>query len=187
MLRALSSRTRDVERANTHLREALDAGQSERLIRTIVDQAPGIHQLLMSCTPAAGQRCYVEDLLAATRRILPPARSAVVSSLVEPLSPRELNVLRYFCSQLTYREIAAALYVSVNTLKSHVRSIFRKLVGYVARRRRRHRPMPRTALIAADSPVGSRTDGSTQSSPALALALVGRAAPNAPAGRHALR
>ncbi len=36
-------------------------------------------------------------------------------------------MLRYLCSQLTYREIAAALYVSVNTLKSHVRSIFRKL------------------------------------------------------------
>ena len=51
----------------------------------------------------------------------------MVSTLVEPLSPREVNVLRYLCSQLTYREIAAALYVSVNTLKSHVRSIFRKL------------------------------------------------------------
>ena len=81
----------------------------------------------MSCTPAASQRRYVEDLLAATRRILPPARSDVVSALVEPLSPREVNVLRYLCSQLTYREIAADLFVSVNTLKSHVRSIFRKL------------------------------------------------------------
>ena len=49
------------------------------------------------------------------------------SALVEPLSPREVVVLRYLCSHLTYREIAAALYVSVNTLKSHVRSIFRKL------------------------------------------------------------
>ena len=48
-------------------------------------------------------------------------------ALVEPLSPREVIVLRYLCSRLTYREIAAALYVSVNTLKSHVRSIFRKL------------------------------------------------------------
>ena len=127
VLGALSVLGRDVERANSHLREALGAGQPERLIRTIVDQAPGVHHLLMSCTPAAGQRRYVEDLLAATRRILPPARSDVVSSLVEPLSPREVNVLRYLCSQLTYREIAAALYVSVNTLKSHVRSIFRKL------------------------------------------------------------
>ena len=36
-------------------------------------------------------------------------------------------MLRYLCSRLTYREIAAALYVSVNTLKSHVRSVYRKL------------------------------------------------------------
>jgi LuxR family transcriptional regulator, maltose regulon positive regulatory protein len=36
-------------------------------------------------------------------------------------------VLRYLCSRLTYREIAASLYVSLNTLKSHVRSVYRKL------------------------------------------------------------
>ena len=36
-------------------------------------------------------------------------------------------MLRYLCSRLTYREIAAALYVSLNTLKSHVRSVYRKL------------------------------------------------------------
>ena len=41
--------------------------------------------------------------------------------------PREVIVLRYLCSRLTYREIAAALYVSLNTLKSHVRSVYRKL------------------------------------------------------------
>ena len=127
MLYALSVLARDIERANSHLREALDAGQPERLISTIVDQAPGVHHLLMSCTPATSQRRYVEDLLAATRRLLPPTRSDGASELVEPLSPREVNVLRYLCSQLTYREIAAALYVSVNTLKSHVRSIYRKL------------------------------------------------------------
>ena len=33
-----------------------EAGQPEHLIRTIVDQAPGVHHLLTSCTPAAGQR-----------------------------------------------------------------------------------------------------------------------------------
>ena len=127
VLCALSVLARDVERANGHLREALDAGQPERLIRTVVDQAPGVHHLLLSCTPAASQERYVEDLLAATSRILPPARADVAPALVEPLSPREVIVLRYLCSRLTYREIAAALYVSLNTLKSHVRSMYRKL------------------------------------------------------------
>ncbi len=36
-------------------------------------------------------------------------------------------MLRYLCSRLTYEEIAAGLYVSLNTLKSHVKSIYRKL------------------------------------------------------------
>jgi LuxR family maltose regulon positive regulatory protein len=50
-----------------------------------------------------------------------------VTSLVEPLSPREVTVLRYLCSRLTYREIASALFVSHNTLKSHVSNLYRKL------------------------------------------------------------
>jgi len=36
-------------------------------------------------------------------------------------------VLRYLCSRMTHREIAAALFVSLNTLKTHVRAIYRKL------------------------------------------------------------
>jgi LuxR family maltose regulon positive regulatory protein len=47
--------------------------------------------------------------------------------LVERLSSREVTVLRYLCSRLTYREIAAALFVSLNTLKTHVKSVYRKL------------------------------------------------------------
>jgi LuxR family maltose regulon positive regulatory protein len=54
-------------------------------------------------------------------------RSAAVRPLVDPLSQRELTVLRYLSSRLTYVEIAAALFVSLNTLKSHVKTVYRKL------------------------------------------------------------
>ena len=37
------------------------------------------------------------------------------------------RVLRYLASRLTYNEIASDLFISVNTLKSHVKAIFRKL------------------------------------------------------------
>ena len=46
---------------------------------------------------------------------------------VEELSEGEFRVLRLLASDLTQREIGAELYVSLNTIKSHTRSIFRKL------------------------------------------------------------
>ena len=51
----------------------------------------------------------------------PPVRAG------EDLSERELAVLRMLATQLTRREIGAALYVSLNTVKTHTRGIFRKL------------------------------------------------------------
>jgi LuxR family maltose regulon positive regulatory protein len=45
----------------------------------------------------------------------------------ENLSERELAVLRLLPTQLSQREIGASLYVSVNTVKTHMKSIFRKL------------------------------------------------------------
>ncbi len=47
--------------------------------------------------------------------------------LVEPLTDRERDVLRFLPSRLTVREIADELYVSVNTLKFHLKVIYRKL------------------------------------------------------------
>jgi LuxR family maltose regulon positive regulatory protein len=49
------------------------------------------------------------------------------SSLVEPLTVRERDVLRFLPSRLTLKEIADELYVSVNTLKFHLKVIYRKL------------------------------------------------------------
>jgi LuxR family maltose regulon positive regulatory protein len=45
----------------------------------------------------------------------------------EELSPAELGVLRYLATDLSQREIGARLYISVNTVKSHTREVFRKL------------------------------------------------------------
>lgn len=50
-----------------------------------------------------------------------------VDGPVEELSERELSVLRYLPSQLSQREIAGELYVSLNTVKTHCKSIYRKL------------------------------------------------------------
>jgi len=81
--------------------------------------------LIRSC-PDPGPR--IERLLSRARG---HARTAVRFSPrpsgVEELSEGELRVLRMLASNLTQREIGAELYLSLNTIKSHTRSIFRKL------------------------------------------------------------
>ena len=63
----------------------------------------------------------------------PVSAVSPMPALVEALSPRERAVLRYLPTMLTFVEIGSELYISVNTTKSHVRSIYRKL-GVVGRR-----------------------------------------------------
>ncbi|MEM7284788.1 MAG: LuxR C-terminal-related transcriptional regulator [Actinomycetota bacterium] len=55
------------------------------------------------------------------------APQPVAPALVDDLTERELAVLRYLPSQLSQREIASELYVSLNTVKTHCRAIYRKL------------------------------------------------------------
>ncbi len=55
------------------------------------------------------------------------ADRAPADGLVEQLTDRELAVLRYLPSTLSQREIAGELYVSLNTVKTHCRAIYRKL------------------------------------------------------------
>jgi LuxR family maltose regulon positive regulatory protein len=57
------------------------------------------------------------------------APAAVDPVLVEPLSKREFEVLQGMAAMLPTEEIAASMFVSVNTVKTHVRSILRKLAA----------------------------------------------------------
>lgn len=47
--------------------------------------------------------------------------------IVEPLSDREHEVLRLLSAMLSTAEIGTEMYISVNTVKTHLRSIYRKL------------------------------------------------------------
>jgi LuxR family maltose regulon positive regulatory protein len=56
-----------------------------------------------------------------------PARASGAPGLIEELTSRERDVMRLLPTRLTLREIAAELFVSQNTLKFHLRVIYRKL------------------------------------------------------------
>ena len=47
--------------------------------------------------------------------------------MVEPLSKRELDVLQLIAEGLTNQEVASKLYLALNTVKAHTRSIYSKL------------------------------------------------------------
>jgi LuxR family maltose regulon positive regulatory protein len=55
------------------------------------------------------------------------------AQLLEPLSARERAILRYLPTMMSNQEIAGELFVSVNTVKTHLRHVYRKLG--VAKRR----------------------------------------------------
>ena len=76
-------------------------------------------------------RAVVAELLEELADRDPASRTAL--PLLEPLSKREQAVLRYLPTPLSNQEIADELFVTTNTVKTHLRSIYRKLD--VARRR----------------------------------------------------
>ena len=55
------------------------------------------------------------------------APGAAAPIVTEALSPAELSVLRHFEGDRTARAIGAELYLSINTVKTHIRAIYRKL------------------------------------------------------------
>jgi LuxR family maltose regulon positive regulatory protein len=60
-----------------------------------------------------------------TRQSAPALSEA--EALIEPLSERELEVLQLIAEGLTNREVAARLFLSLNTVKVHTRNIYGKL------------------------------------------------------------
>jgi LuxR family maltose regulon positive regulatory protein len=69
----------------------------------------------------------IAEMLTHIERIRKAAERSPAAPGRPELSDRELEVLRYLPSMLTAGEIAAELYVSVNTVKAHMRSIYAKL------------------------------------------------------------
>jgi LuxR family transcriptional regulator, maltose regulon positive regulatory protein len=104
---------------------ALEVASSTGLLKTVADEGP----LGLDLLERAAWRAP-EAWLDRLRRVVATSRPVVGKALVEPLEPltdRERDVLRFLPSRLTTREIADELYVSVNTLKFHLKVIYRKL------------------------------------------------------------
>jgi LuxR family transcriptional regulator, maltose regulon positive regulatory protein len=107
----------------------------EGYIRLFLDEGLAVAALLRACQPSIREPA----LLAYSQQLLHafaaehPARDAYAgesrhaSALDEPLSPQEQRVLSLLAAGRSNPEIAAQLVVSVNTVKAHLKNIYRKL------------------------------------------------------------
>lgn len=129
------------------LRQAQPAG----FVRTLLDAGPALRPLIDDCRlymtaglldnpgPAEAIRSYMTHVLAAfshefpsnpalTTTVLPTAtQHAARSTVVEPLSEREVEVLRLVADGLSNQQIADRLIITVGTVKRHLNNIFGKL------------------------------------------------------------
>jgi LuxR family maltose regulon positive regulatory protein len=113
------------------LNQALRLGHAKGFRRLFLDEGPRMAALLQAALPTLSNRIlnlYTTTLLhsfsAQEISQLPAADSTIQ---IEPLSQQELRVLRLLAAGLSNADIARELIVSTNTVKTHVKSIYRKL------------------------------------------------------------
>lgn len=127
LLRARATVPVDRNAALAVVDEVLRRAEPVGMVRAVLDGGPAIHALLEAVPTDARRARFAATVLDAAYHRAAPAGQNPPQRLVEPLSERELGVLRYLASRLTYAEMAGHLYISVNTLKSHVKAVYRKL------------------------------------------------------------
>jgi ATP/maltotriose-dependent transcriptional regulator MalT len=93
----------------------------ERLLQQAVDK--NIHSSYARKLLTSLQTMHTDEIVAQA----PPGMGSKRSSMVEPLSERELEVLRLLASGLPPAEVAKKLYLSPYTLKAHTQNIYAKL------------------------------------------------------------
>ncbi len=126
VLQALAHRLRGhLPTALVPLARALTLAEPEGYVRIFLDEGEPMTALLRAASERGLSTTYVETLLVAGGR--PGAGLPRGQGLVDALSRRELDVLRLLGSDLGGPEIAGELVVSLNTVRTHTKSIYAKL------------------------------------------------------------
>jgi LuxR family maltose regulon positive regulatory protein len=126
VLQALAHQTQgDISAALMPLQQALTLAEPEGYVRMFVDEGPPMAVLLQEAAKHGIAPNYVRQLLTATGSA--EDRTPVKQVLIEPLSERELEVLRLLGTDLNGPEIARELIVSLNTMRTHTKNIYNKL------------------------------------------------------------
>ena len=126
VLQALARQARgDIPAALAALQRALTLAEPEGYVRIFVDEGPPMASLLRAAAKQGIAPSYVRRLLAAVTET--EHDSPVKQALIDPLSERELDVLRLLGTDLDGPDIARELVVSLNTVRTHTKNIYAKL------------------------------------------------------------
>jgi LuxR family maltose regulon positive regulatory protein len=126
----ISYRSGDRADGRRSLQRALRLGEPQRLRLPFVLAGTWLRHVLQADPDLAHvyQDLLGPELAGPGRELAPRAgTNPPAPVLLEPLTSREREVLRQASEMLDTTEIADALYISVNTVKSHFKSIYRKL------------------------------------------------------------
>jgi LuxR family maltose regulon positive regulatory protein len=126
VLRALAHQTLgDIPAARAALERAVTLAEPEGYVRVFVDEGPPMTSLLRAAAKQGIRPNYVRRLLAAVSGT--EHNGPIKQALIEPLSERELDVLRLLGTELDGPAIARELMVSLNTMRTHTKNIYAKL------------------------------------------------------------
>ncbi|MGB3699777.1 MAG: LuxR C-terminal-related transcriptional regulator [Anaerolineales bacterium] len=122
----------DIKTSKDDYMQALQMGEPEGFISIFVEGggqvAEALETLLAENQLGTIQPYYVQEILGAFESSRHTKGTADdLTAQIEPLTDREMDVLRLMAEGLKYEEIANQLYISLNTVRSHVKSIYGKL------------------------------------------------------------
>jgi LuxR family maltose regulon positive regulatory protein len=110
----------------TTLTRALLLGKPEGYVRVFLDEGAPMAKLLRHAGSRGISPKYVAELLSQFDSEI-GAAPAAQQPLIEPLTERELEVLRLLADGLSNQDIANKLVVALGTVKTHTASLYRKL------------------------------------------------------------
>jgi LuxR family maltose regulon positive regulatory protein len=121
--------------STSDLGQALKLAEPERIIGVFLEQGLWVQEEISGFVKRKHTEkinpSYIGEILAAfSKNDASPGLShhSEVDGLIEPLTDREVEVLRLMVDGLTYNEIGERLFISLNTIRSHVKAVYGKLV-----------------------------------------------------------
>jgi LuxR family maltose regulon positive regulatory protein len=119
----------ETELAKGILNKALTLGEGGGYIRVFIREGKPMKELLLDIAGHDTPSPYLQQILSAfeSSHLTDIMRRPISQSLLESLTKRELEVLRTLDSEFTIPEIADNLAISIATLRTHIKRIYRKL------------------------------------------------------------